>query len=133
MVFLTLAAQYESYIDPAIIKKGRGQKAGGRRNTVFCPLPTTKGSKGLRPPPQSLIWWPQVRRGLNPLLTCSFCPLPSAFCLLNLLTVPLALLGALSALALRGLVNDVYANVALVMLIGLASKNAIKYLNLIIF
>lgn len=61
MVFLTLAAQYESYIDPAII----------------------------------------------------------------LLTVPLALLGALSALSLRGLVNDVYANVALVMLIGLASKNAI--------
>ncbi|MBE9206452.1 efflux RND transporter permease subunit [Nostoc sp. LEGE 06077] len=61
MVFLTLSAQYESYIDPAII----------------------------------------------------------------LLTVPLALLGALSALALRGLVNDVYANVALVMLIGLASKNAI--------
>ena len=61
MVFLTLAAQYESYIDPAII----------------------------------------------------------------LLTVPLALLGALNALALRGLVNDVYANVALVMLIGLASKNAI--------
>ncbi|MGE5655664.1 MAG: efflux RND transporter permease subunit [Actinomycetota bacterium] len=61
MVFLTLAAQYESYIDPTII----------------------------------------------------------------LLTVPLALLGALSALALRGLVNDVYANVALVMLIGLASKNAI--------
>ncbi|MBD2450763.1 efflux RND transporter permease subunit [Nostoc sp. FACHB-152] len=61
MVFLTLAAQYESYVDPAII----------------------------------------------------------------LLTVPLALLGALSALAWRGLVNDVYANVALVMLIGLASKNAI--------
>ncbi|BAY44485.1 transporter [Scytonema sp. HK-05] len=61
MVFLTLSAQYESYIDPTII----------------------------------------------------------------LLTVPLALLGALSALALRGLVNDVYANVALVMLIGLASKNAI--------
>ena len=61
MVFLTLAAQYESYINPTII----------------------------------------------------------------LLTVPLALLGALSALALRGLVNDVYANVALVMLIGLASKNAI--------
>ncbi|MDZ8189043.1 MAG: efflux RND transporter permease subunit [Nostoc sp. ChiSLP02] len=61
MVFLTLSAQYESYIDPAII----------------------------------------------------------------LLTVPLALLGALSALSLRGLVNDVYANVALVMLIGLASKNAI--------
>lgn len=61
MVFLTLAAQYESYIDPFII----------------------------------------------------------------LLTVPLALLGALTLLSLRGLNNDVYANVALVMLIGLASKNAI--------
>jgi len=61
MVFLTLSAQYESYIDPIII----------------------------------------------------------------LLTVPLALLGALSGIALRGLTNDVYCNVALVMLIGLASKNAI--------
>lgn len=61
MVFLTLSAQYESYIDPIII----------------------------------------------------------------LLTVPLALLGALGAIALRGLSNDVYVNVALVMLIGLASKNAI--------
>jgi hydrophobic/amphiphilic exporter-1 (mainly G- bacteria), HAE1 family len=61
MVFLTLSAQYESYIDPIII----------------------------------------------------------------LLTVPLALLGALGAIALRGLTNDVYCNVALVMLIGLASKNAI--------
>lgn len=61
MVFLTLSAQYESYVDPIII----------------------------------------------------------------LLTVPLALLGALAALALRGLINDVYANIALVMLIGLAAKNAI--------
>lgn len=61
MVFLTLSAQYESYVDPIII----------------------------------------------------------------LLTVPLALLGALGAIALRGLNNDVYVNVALVMLIGLASKNAI--------
>ncbi len=61
MVFLTLSAQYESYIDPVII----------------------------------------------------------------LLTVPLALLGALGGIALRGLTNDVYCNVALVMLIGLASKNAI--------
>ena len=66
MVFLVLAAQYESYIDPMII----------------------------------------------------------------LLTVPLAILGALGAIALRRLIdptlaNDVYANIALVMLIGLASKNAI--------
>lgn len=61
MVFLTLAAQYESYVDPIII----------------------------------------------------------------LLTVPLAMLGALSFIAVRGLNNDVYVQVALVMLIGLASKNAI--------
>ncbi len=61
MVFLTLSAQYESYVDPIII----------------------------------------------------------------LLTVPLAILGALSFIALRGLNNDVYVQVALVMLIGLASKNAI--------
>ena len=61
MVFLTLSAQYESYIDPIII----------------------------------------------------------------LLTVPLAMLGALLFIALRGLNNDVYVQVALVMLIGLASKNAI--------
>ncbi len=61
MVFLTLSAQYESYVDPIII----------------------------------------------------------------LLTVPLAMLGALLFIAARGLLNDVYANVAFVMLIGLASKNAI--------
>ncbi len=61
MVFLTLSAQYESYIDPIII----------------------------------------------------------------LLTVPLALLGALGFIALRGMNNDVYVQVALVMLIGLSSKNAI--------
>ena len=61
MVFLTLSAQYESYVDPIII----------------------------------------------------------------LLTVPLALLGALGFIALRGMNNDVYVQVALVMLIGLSSKNAI--------
>lgn len=42
-----------------------------------------------------------------------------------LLTVPLAVLGALSAQMLRGLPNDAYTQVGLVMLIGLASKNAI--------
>jgi len=42
-----------------------------------------------------------------------------------LLGVPVALLGALSAMALRGLTNDVYCQIGLVMLIGLASKNAI--------
>jgi len=39
--------------------------------------------------------------------------------------VPLALLGALLAVMLRGLVNDVFCQVGLLMLIGLASKNAI--------
>ncbi|PSB24591.1 efflux RND transporter permease subunit [Stenomitos frigidus] len=60
-VYLTLAAQYESYIDPFII----------------------------------------------------------------LLTVPLAILGALIALLLRGTANDVYTQIGFVMLIGMASKNGI--------
>ena len=45
--------------------------------------------------------------------------------LIILLTVPLAILGALLAQSLRGIPNDVYGQVGLVMLIGLASKNAI--------
>lgn len=61
LVFLVLAAQYESYVDPIII----------------------------------------------------------------LLSVPLAVLGALFAQSLRGLPNDVYCQIGLVMLIGLASKNSI--------
>lgn len=61
LVFLALAAQYESYVDPVII----------------------------------------------------------------MLTVPLAVLGALLAIFTRGFPNDVYCQIALVMLIGLASKNAI--------
>ena len=42
-----------------------------------------------------------------------------------LLAVPLAILGALSAVGLRGLANDVYAQIGMVMLIGLAAKNSI--------
>jgi len=42
-----------------------------------------------------------------------------------LLAVPVALLGAIGTQALRGLQNDVYCQIGLVMLIGLASKNAI--------
>ncbi|MGQ4645807.1 efflux RND transporter permease subunit [Lyngbya aestuarii] len=61
LVFLVLAAQYESYVDPVII----------------------------------------------------------------LFSVPLAVLGALGAQSLRGLPNDVYCQIGLVMLIGLASKNSI--------
>ncbi|MEM8809180.1 MAG: efflux RND transporter permease subunit [Cyanobacteria bacterium P01_G01_bin.38] len=60
-VFLVLAAQYESYVDPVII----------------------------------------------------------------LFAVPLAVFGALLAQSMRGLPNDVYCQIGLVMLIGLASKNSI--------
>ena len=42
-----------------------------------------------------------------------------------LLAVPMALLGALGAQWMRGLQNDVFCQVGLVMLVGLASKNAI--------
>jgi len=45
--------------------------------------------------------------------------------LIIMLSVPLAILGALLAQSLRGLPNDVFCQVGLVMLIGLASKNAI--------
>jgi HAE1 family hydrophobic/amphiphilic exporter-1 len=45
--------------------------------------------------------------------------------LIILLAVPLAVLGALSAQLLRGLANDIFCQVGLVMLIGLASKNSI--------
>ena len=42
-----------------------------------------------------------------------------------MLVVPLAFLGALGAQALRGLSNDLYCQIGLVTLIGLASKNSI--------
>ncbi len=42
-----------------------------------------------------------------------------------LLAVPMAMLGALLAQMARGQLNDVYCQIGLVMLIGLASKNAI--------
>jgi HAE1 family hydrophobic/amphiphilic exporter-1 len=42
-----------------------------------------------------------------------------------LLSVPLAIFGALIAQSMRGFANDVYCQIGLVMLIGLASKNAI--------
>jgi HAE1 family hydrophobic/amphiphilic exporter-1 len=45
--------------------------------------------------------------------------------LIILLTVPLAIFGALVGLWIRGFPSDVYAQVGYVMLIGLASKNAI--------
>ncbi|WP_158749835.1 efflux RND transporter permease subunit [Acidobacterium sp. S8] len=42
-----------------------------------------------------------------------------------LLSVPMAVLGALELISWRGLANDVYVQIGLVMLIGLAAKNAI--------
>jgi HAE1 family hydrophobic/amphiphilic exporter-1 len=42
-----------------------------------------------------------------------------------LLSVPLAVLGALSAQFARGLANDVFCQIGLVLLVGLAAKNAI--------
>ncbi len=45
--------------------------------------------------------------------------------LIIMLAVPLAILGALLAQMMRGFPNDVYCQIGLVMLIGLASKNSI--------
>jgi len=45
--------------------------------------------------------------------------------LVILLAVPVAILGALAAIGLRGLPSDIFVQVGFVMLIGLASKNAI--------
>ncbi|MDB4957522.1 MAG: efflux system, inner rane transporter CmeB [Myxococcales bacterium] len=42
-----------------------------------------------------------------------------------LLAVPIAILGALAMLVLRGMITDVFAQIGMVMLVGLASKNAI--------
>jgi HAE1 family hydrophobic/amphiphilic exporter-1 len=42
-----------------------------------------------------------------------------------LLAVPMAVLGALGLVSLRGLSNDVYCQIGLVMLIGLSAKNSI--------
>jgi HAE1 family hydrophobic/amphiphilic exporter-1 len=57
----------------------------------------------------------------------TLCALYESFVLpfIILLAVPMALLGALGGQWIRGFQNDVYCQVGLVMLVGLASKNAI--------
>jgi multidrug efflux pump len=42
-----------------------------------------------------------------------------------MMAVPFAILGALAAIALRGIPNDIYFQIGLLTLIGLAAKNAI--------
>ena len=80
--------------------------------------------------------WEEVRAGSQALiifalgLTLVFLVLSAqyesfALPFVIILAVPLALLGALGAQKLRGLVNDVFCQIGLLMLIGLASKNAI--------
>ena len=59
----------------------------------------------------SLFWAAQYESWVMPLMV--------------MLAVPLAILGALLAQHIRGISNDVYCQIGLVMLIGLASKNAI--------
>ena len=82
------------------------------------------------------ISWEEVRAGSQALvifvlgLTFVFLVLSAQYESFTLpfiiiLAVPLALLGALLAQKVRGLSNDVFCQIGLLMLIGLASKNAI--------
>jgi HAE1 family hydrophobic/amphiphilic exporter-1 len=92
------------------------------------------------PPGLGFDWsglsWEEVRAGRQTLiifalgLTVVFLVLAAqyesfALPFVIILAVPLALLGALGAQSLRGLVNDAFCQIGLLMLIGLASKNAI--------
>jgi HAE1 family hydrophobic/amphiphilic exporter-1 len=92
------------------------------------------------PPDISFEWsglsWEEVRAGHQALiifvlgLVVVFLVLSAqyesfALPLIIILAVPLALLGALAAQRLRGFNNDVFCQIGLLMLVGLASKNAI--------
>jgi hypothetical protein len=64
----------------------RRQRAEGRRQKGFIPMPKAQAlwrpieSKGFKPP-VNFVHWLVFRRGLNPILKTTFCPLPPAFCL----------------------------------------------------
>ena len=70
---------------------------------------------------RSYLDWPWYLSSFFWLLSMRGWTLP----LVIMFAVPLAILGALLAQHWRGLINDVYCQIGLVMLIGLASKNAI--------
>jgi HAE1 family hydrophobic/amphiphilic exporter-1 len=99
-----------------------------------------QAARKVLPPDISYEWsglsWEEVRAGGQALLifalglTIVFLVLSAQYESFSLpfiiiLAVPLALLGALAAQKLRGLTNDVFCQIGLLMLIGLASKNAI--------
>ena len=99
-----------------------------------------KAAAAALPPGMGYEWsglsWEEVRAGSQTLiifalgLTFVFLVLSAQYESFSLpfiiiLAVPLALLGALAAQRLLGLSNDVFCQIGLLMLIGLASKNAI--------
>jgi HAE1 family hydrophobic/amphiphilic exporter-1 len=99
-----------------------------------------QAARAALPPDMGYEWsglsWEEVRAGRQAFvifalgLTVVFLVLSAqyesfALPLIIILAVPLAMLGALGAQRLRGLVNDVFCQIGLLMLIGLASKNAI--------
>ncbi len=99
-----------------------------------------KAAGAALPPGLAYEWsglsWEEVRSGSQTLiifalgLTFVFLVLSAQYESFSLpfiiiLAVPLALLGGLAAQRLRGLSNDVFCQIGLLMLIGLASKNAI--------
>lgn len=107
-----------------------GQAIAAMEDATARALPPTMGHDWAG------ISWEEVRAGRTALVIfalallfayLSLAALYESFALpiVIILAVPLALLGAMLAQKLRGLTNDVYCQIGLVMLIGLASKNAI--------
>jgi HAE1 family hydrophobic/amphiphilic exporter-1 len=107
-----------------------GQAIAAMEQAASAALPADMGYEW------SGLSWEEVRAGSQALvifalgLTIVFLVLSAqyesfALPLIIILAVPLAMLGALGAQRLRGLVNDVFCQIGLLMLIGLASKNAI--------